>query len=110
MKKFLLLLSCSLLIVFSADAQICTPDSAFINQGAGVYPDTSVDLPPAYTCQDYFEYTFTAVVPADTALYPGFVFSFVSIDVDTVTGLPPGFTLNCPFPDCSFPGLSLIHI
>ena len=108
MKKTLLTLT-FLFAVFFANAQ-CSPDPAFTE--AGIYPDTSTGLDPAYVGQSYSQ-NITIITPTDTVVdtgIPGIGTVGVTIDSINLTsaiGLPYGFTYSCNPPNCSFSGGSI---
>lgn len=91
-----------LLSVLFITAQNCTPDSQYVSEGPGVYPDSIVGLPPAYTCQPYSA-VITIVVPYDT-VYNGQYMLIDSAVLKSVDDLPPNFSYACEPPDCNFPG------
>lgn len=94
MKKTLLSLMSTFAVTLLM-AQNCTPDGAFT--AVGVYPDSATNMAVAYVGQAYSQ-TITVIAPADTCveIIPGFPCTSVPIDsivVESVTGLPPGFTI-----------------
>jgi len=102
MKKTLLILTFVFAAIF-ANAQ-CTPDPQFT--AAGIYPDTSIGLAPAYVGQSYNE-NITIITPTDTVV--DVLGSMVAVTIDSinltsVTGLPSGFSYSCDPPSCGFPG------
>jgi len=102
MKTKLLLPFALLLISLGAFAQ-CTPDPQYT--AVGIYPDTITNLPHAYVGVAYTT-TITAVVPADTSITNPIPLT-LSIDyyqVDSVDGLPTGFTYSCVPANCQLPG------
>jgi len=102
MKKSLFIL----LFVFGAIyayAQ-CTPDPQFVSPG--IYPDTATGLDPAYVGQSYNQ-NITIITPTDTVvdvLGNMVQVTIDSINLTSVTGLPPGFSYSCDPPTCGFPG------
>lgn len=89
-----------------AFAQNCSPDPQYFPEGPGVYPDSLVGLPPAFTCQPYSA-VITVIVPYDTVVDFGSGPDTTIIDsvvLKTVDDLPPGFSHACEPPSCSFPG------
>ncbi|MEM7373708.1 MAG: T9SS type A sorting domain-containing protein [Bacteroidota bacterium] len=81
-------------------AQICTPDTASF-PNSGIYP---LSLDQACVGQVY-EQVLTINVPVDTMI-SGFPLS-IPVDwvrLDSVLGLPPGFTVSCVPDSCSFAG------
>ena len=102
MKKILLTLTLAFAFI-GANAQ-CTPDPQFT--AAGIYPDTSIGLAPAYVGQSYNE-NITIITPTDTVV--DVLGSMVAVTIDSinltsVTGLPSGFSYSCDPPSCGFPG------
>lgn len=95
MKKTLLSLMSSFAVTLLM-AQNCTPDGAFTD--VGVYPDSATNMAVAYVGQPYSQ-TITVIAPVDTCvdiLGPPFPCTTVPIDsivVESVVGLPPGFTI-----------------
>ena len=100
--KFIFFSLFLLAVFIPAQAQNCTPDSLSVLEGPGVYPDSLVGLPPAYTCQPY-NAVITIVVPYDT-IYNGQYMLIDSAVLVSVDDLPPGFSHSCEPPDCNFPG------
>lgn len=76
--------------------QACTPDSQYTNPAtdAGVYPDTIVNLAPAYVGTPYSQ-TLTIVVPPDTTIFPLPPIPWDSTVLTSASGLPPGFSYSC---------------
>lgn len=103
MKRLLLILT--VLIGAQTAYGQCTPDPQYT--APGIYPDSATGLAPAFVGMQYEEIV-TAVVPMDTLveIIPGFpqTVTIDSINVDNITGLPPGFAYECVSPTCSFPG------
>lgn len=100
MKRSLLLLSSFFLSVAALVAQPCTADPQFIAGGVpGVFPQTG-DTTIIYCCQNTdFEFTFTAVVP-DSITQP-LPIALTSINIQSLAGLPAGFTYVCHSPDAN---------
>ena len=102
MKKTLLTLSLAMATIFTS-AQ-CTPDSQF--SVAGIYPDSTTGLSPAYVGQAYNE-VITIITPLDTSVvYNGIPINVTiqTIELTSVTGLPPSFSYDCEAGNCTFPG------
>lgn len=81
-------------------AQICTPDTASY-PNSGIYP---LALEPACVGQVY-EQVLTINVPVDTMIQ-GFPLA-IPVDwvrLDSILGLPPGFTVTCEPDTCQFAG------
>lgn len=95
MKKLLLSLTVALSAI-TVNAQNCSADPMYTLPG--VYPDSATGLPDAYVGVPYNE-TITAVTPADTCVQvlpaplPCTNTPIDSVVVDSVYGLPPGFTV-----------------
>lgn len=99
-KKLLLIASAFTLIpVVLLNAQ-CVPDPTITTPG--IYPDSATGLASGTVGISYNE-VIQARVPVDT-LFLGQTVLITSIDVDNVTGLPPGITYSCTPASCSFPG------
>ena len=86
----------------TAQGQVCSPDT-MTYPNSGIYP---AELPPACTNQLY-EAVITVNVPVDT-MPPGIPLTVPInwIQLDSVIGLPPGFTAACAPANCQFPGNS----
>jgi hypothetical protein len=97
MKKILLTLTLAFSFI-GANAQ-CTPDPQYV--GGGIYPDTITGLSDAYVGQSYNQ-LITIITPSDTTI--GITATIDSINLTSVTGLPPNFTYECDPSSCSFPG------
>jgi len=94
MKKTLLSLMSTFAVTLLM-AQNCTPDGAFT--AVGVYPDSATNMAVAYVGQAYSQ-TITVIAPVDTCVQvlpfgPCTTVPIDSIVVESVTGLPPGFTI-----------------
>ena len=104
MKKLILSIAALVAFTFSGYSQ-CTPDPQFTE--AGIYPDSATGLSSAWVGYAYEE-MITIITPTDTVVdIPIFGLSNVTIDsvnLTTVTGLPPNFDYECDPPNCSFPG------
>lgn len=99
-KKLLLIVSALTVIpVLLLNAQ-CVPDPTITTPG--IYPDSATGLASGTVGIPYSE-VIQARVPVDT-LFLGQTVLITSIDVDNVTGLPPGITYSCTPASCSFPG------
>ena len=102
MKKTLLFLTFTVSVFFT-NAQ-CNPDPQFTV--AGIYPDSTSGLSPAYVGQPYSQ-NITIITPNDTSVeFAGQVISVTvdNIDLTNVTGLPATFSYSCDPPNCSFFG------
>jgi hypothetical protein len=97
MNKILLTLILAFVFI-EANAQ-CTPDPQYV--GGGIYPDTITGLSDAYVGQSYNQ-LITIITPSDTTI--GITATIDSINLTSVTGLPPNFTYECDPSSCSFPG------
>lgn len=108
MKK-LLLISLSFIAIGVLSAQNCTPDAQYTD--VGVYPDSATNMAPAYVGTPYAE-VITVITPVDTCVevIPGFPCQDVPIDsivVESVTGLPAGFSIMAEYQtdlNFAFPG------
>jgi hypothetical protein len=95
MKKILLSLIAIVTLSF-AMAQNCIPDPQYTLPG--VYPDSATGLAVATVGVPYSE-TITAVTPVDTCVqvlplpFPCTLTPIDSVVVDSIYGLPPGFTV-----------------
>ncbi len=78
-----LLLNCTAL---NAQAPACIPDVAFAGNAPGLYPDS---LPIAIGCQ-FYDVDVTFKLPRDTVISPVGTVNFLSFEIDTITGFPPG--------------------
>ena len=101
MKKILLTLVLTIATIF-ASAQ-CMPDLQFTD--AGIYPDSATGLVNAFVGQNYSQ-NITIITPLDTSVASlgGITVTIDSINLTSVTGLPPNFAYTCDPPSCSFPG------
>lgn len=99
MKKLLSVLFL-LSFVIALQAQPCTPDISYTS--AGIYPDTTTNLPQGAINQ-YYLGVLTAVVPEDTTI-SGLTAIIDSIGVTSITGLPTGFTWAANTTSAYFPG------
>lgn len=110
MKKFLLGIFAFALTTQLSFSQ-CVPDMSHAGD-VGIHPDSATNFDPAYVGTPY-EQVITSVVPVDTCVqvlplpFPCTTLSFDSVNVVSITGLPPGFTYACAVPNCSFPGNSI---
>jgi len=102
MKNFFLTLTLAFAF-FGAQAQ-CTPDTQFTI--AGIYPDSATGLPNAMVGQAYNE-VITIISPVDTStviLGQTIPVTIQTIELESVTGLPPSFSYDCATTDCIFVG------
>ncbi len=108
MKK-ILLFTINLLIGSCLYAQNCTPDPQYTQPG--IYPDSATGFSDAYVAVPYTQLV-TVIIPVDTCIevIPNLPCQTVAIDsivLDSVQGLPPGYTIkaesinNLPF---NYPG------
>lgn len=105
MKKLLLIASAAFFLTLNLNAQ-CTPDPQYTS--SGVYPDSATNFLPGCVGVQYTQLV-TNVVPSDTTIVlfqgvPPTTVPIDSINVISVTGLPPGLTFECNNGNCSFPG------
>lgn len=102
MKNFFLTLTLAFAFV-GAQAQ-CTPDLQFTI--AGIYPDSATGLPNAMVGQAYNE-VITIISPVDTStviLGQTISVTIQTIELTSVTGLPPSFSYDCATTNCIFAG------
>jgi hypothetical protein len=102
MKNFFLTLTLAFAFV-GAQAQ-CTPDPQFTI--AGIYPDSATGLPNAMVGQAYNE-VITIISPVDTStviLGQTISVTIQTIELTSVTGLPPSFSYDCATTNCIFAG------
>ena len=102
MKNFFLTLTLAFAF-FGAQAQ-CTPDPQFTI--AGIYPDSATGLPNAMVGQAYNQ-VITIISPVDTStviLGQTIPVTIQTIELESVTGLPPSFSYDCATTDCIFAG------
>lgn len=96
MKKVILLLAMAFGVA-SANAQ-CTPDPLYADSLFGVWPDTVENFKPAYLGQFYSD-TLNLIAPANAAEIPFDPplpdFPLDSIQLTSVSGLPPGLAVVC---------------
>ena len=102
MKKILLTLTLAIAFV-GAQAQ-CTPDPQF--NIVGIYPDSTTGLTGAMVGQAYNE-VITIISPVDTStviLGQTISVTIQTIELTSVTGLPPSFSYDCATTNCIFAG------
>lgn len=99
MKKATLLSLLVLTCFFQVRAQVCSLDTFTV---AGIYPDTLVNLPTGYANAAYGTVIQIRVF-TDTMSVGGNV-HVTDITVNSVTGMPAGFTYACNPVNCAFPG------
>jgi len=87
MKRFIALLVLKTIVVAGVYAQ-CEPNPAYVLPG--IYPDSATGFPPAVATYEY-NLVITAVIPADTIVYPFPRLPIDSIGVHAIIGLPEGF-------------------
>ncbi|PKP47193.1 MAG: hypothetical protein CVT94_12170 [Bacteroidetes bacterium HGW-Bacteroidetes-11] len=87
MKKYITLLIISFLAVTLAFGQ-CIPDPQYTQPG--IYPDSATGFPPAIATYEY-NFVITAIIPADTIVFPFPRMNIDSIGVAEITGMPEGF-------------------
>jgi hypothetical protein len=91
------IISVSTLSVF---AQVCTPDPGCLS---GICPDSTTNLPVTDDNATTYATTVTVIVPEDT-VSGGLTLEYQWIKIDSVKGLPPGFSYTCEPSTCVFPG------
>jgi hypothetical protein len=79
----------------AATAQ-CTPNPLYADSLFGIWPDTTTNFAPAILGEFYTD-TLNLIVPTDAGVVdPNFSgFNLDSIQVNDVSGLPPGLSYNC---------------
>jgi hypothetical protein len=105
MKRIVLSFFAIAAISLSASAQ-CVPDTSITHNDPGVYPDSATNLPHAFVGSPYST-TIQMKVLLDTIVVIFGQNVPVTIDdvtINTVTGLPPGYTYSCTPANCVFPG------
>lgn len=112
MKRFLLLLILSLNIL-NIKGQ-CVPNSLYQDSTFGLWPDTIQNLPVAYagvyynTVIDIKTPTIVSdVVDSSQAYVQGFYIGNNTVDSITlvnINGIPPGISLSCNAPNCTYEG------
>lgn len=107
MHKKLSLVFCLFICVANSFAQVCVPDGQYT--APGIYPDSVTGLPDATPGAAYSS-TITVILPSDTTVdFPGVGIVTLTINymkIDSVVGLPPGFTYACEPSDCQILGNS----
>jgi hypothetical protein len=102
MKKLVLTLLGIGMSAGMAIGQVCSPDPNAVDEG-----DPGEIWPPefqvAYTCTSSYAQDITAIVPA-TVNELGFDLTVIDYTINTVSGLPPGFTFSCNPATCVYPG------
>jgi hypothetical protein len=100
-KKILIGLIFLLAGIVKVNAQ-CSPNPN--DKGEGLSPDSAIGFATGYVGQAY-QQLVTINVPQDTIVVKGFPgIPFDSVVLNTLTGLPKGFTWVCNFPRCSWLG------
>ena len=101
MKKLITLIEVCFAFSNSSIAQ-CVPDTAITHNVPGIYPDSATGLPHSYVGLAYLA-DIQVKVLTDT-VYLGFPATIDSIKINSVSGLPAGFTYDCTPSNCVFPG------
>lgn len=103
MNKKLSLLVCLFICVANSFAQVCVPDGQYT--APGIYPDSITGLPDAPLGSNYTA-TVTVVLPTDTSTTIPTVETFTInyYRVDSIIGLPPGFSYACEPSNCQIAG------
>ncbi len=113
MKKLLFLFTFLFSINLIAQQNPCVPLASNQDSTFGLWPDTIQNLPPAYSGTYYETYvqlktpTVVSEVPGAPADVLGVPIGNLGIDSITLiqaNGLPPGLTMVCSSPSCSYPG------
>jgi hypothetical protein len=87
MRRLILFLFSLSLLTIEVFGQ-CEPNSAYTLPG--IYPDSATGFPPAVANYEY-NFVITAVIPADTIVFPLPRLPIDSIGVHAIIGLPDGF-------------------
>jgi hypothetical protein len=87
MKRLITLLILKTIIISGVYGQ-CEPNPAYVLPG--IYPDSATGFPPAVATYEY-NLVITAVIPADTIVFPFPRLPIDSIGVHAIIGLPEGF-------------------
>jgi hypothetical protein len=105
MKKILLSFFVLAIIGFTAGAQ-CVPDTSITHNQSGIYPDSATNLPHSIVGIPYSTNIQMKVLLDTVAVIFGqnIPVTIDDITVNTVTGLPPGYTYSCTPASCVFPG------
>ena len=103
MKKIFLSMLTFAVTATVAMAQVCTPNPNAVDiDGPGeIWPP---EFQVAYTCTSSYTQNITALVPATIEALPGLVCTVADYTINTVTGLPAGFTFACNPGSCIYPG------
>lgn len=106
MKKTILLICLTVLSTLQIQAQ-CVPNTS--NTTPGITPDSATGL-SAGTVGVLYSQVLQIFVPASTPveILPGVIVNVpvVSVELNSLTGLPPGLTYACNPANCLFPGNS----
>lgn len=87
MKRFIALLVLKTILLAGVYGQ-CEPNPAYLLPG--IYPDSATGFPPAVATYEY-NLVITAVIPADTIVFPLPRLPIDSIGMHDIIGLPDGF-------------------
>jgi hypothetical protein len=90
------------LFIYSSSWSQCVIDTSITHNVPGIYPDSATGLPHALVGVAYSTVIQVHVKP-DT-VFAGSTGIIISVKIDSVTGLPPGFTFSCTPSNCIFPG------
>lgn len=105
MKKTLLLLAAGIGLSASSFAQVCTPDQSISE--TGIFPTYEQGFADAYEGTAYEQVLQIKVITDTTIAVPGFGTingTVKHLVVDSVVGLPAGFSYECPTADCKILG------
>lgn len=105
MKKTAIILLAFAAFSFTAAAQ-CVPDTSVTHNDPGIYPDSATNLPHAIVGIPYST-TIQMKVLLDTIVVifgQNVPVTIDDITVNSVTGLPPGYSYSCTPANCVFPG------
>ena len=98
------LLTLALAFAFIGAQAQCTPDPQY--SIVGIYPDSASGLPGAIVGQAYDE-VITIISPTDTSVTlfgQSLSVTVQTIELTSVTGLPPSFSYDCETANCTFSG------
>ena len=103
MKK--ILLSLTLAFVFVGARAQCIPDTQFT--AAGIYPDSSTFRANNAVVGQLYNEVITIITPTDTTVDlfgQAIPVTIQTIELTSLTGLPPSFSYDCAAPNCIFLG------
>ena len=108
MKNILILSLSTFLLNAASWAQSCTPGANYVDSTYGVWPDTTLNLPPALVTNAYsadINFKVPATVTAELDASGNFVGSPIQgFTVTALTGLPSGYNHACNISSCTYAG------